>query len=272
MQNNDDQALAAFFDSHVDNYETRHYGRGRHSFMTVREQRVLAFVDRLKLERGARALDAGCGPGYLLERLLTGGLVAHGLDASPAMVARARARVSGLAPEGPASVMVGDIERLPFAGDAFDLVCSTGVIEYLGRDSEVLAEFFRVLRPGGHLILSATNVWSPINYLEPVLEALKRTPWICRPVSALSQRMGHGPVLPRAFRVRRHRPARLKTSLRHAGFDLEAEAYFFFMPWPRPLDRVFPRLTERIGSKMERLSRSPLAGLAEGYLTLARKA
>jgi ubiquinone/menaquinone biosynthesis C-methylase UbiE len=271
MQENDNWRAATFFDSHAEEYEAVHYGARRHSFMTVRQRSVLEFVDRIGLGTGANVLDAGCGPGHLLAALAARGFRARGLDASPAMVSVARARVTASGFSDLPDVTLGDIENMPFEAAAFDLVCSTGVIEYLQDDSAVLSEFFRVLRPGGYLVLPVTNIWSPINYLEPFLERMKRATWIRRPISALWKRLGRGPVLPRHFRVRRHRPARLRASLSKAGFELERDAYFFFMPWPRPFDRVFPRLTERIGPRMERLARSRLAPLAEGYLTLSRK-
>jgi SAM-dependent methyltransferase len=271
MQNTTQEQAAAFFDSHVGDYEATHYGVGRHTFMTERQRRVLVFVDELNLPKGARVLDAGCGPGLLLQALTAKGVRGYGLDASPAMVERARGRLARSGPDVPARVLVGGIERLPFHDGTFDVVCSTGVIEYLSEDREALSEFFRVLRPGGRLILSVTNAWSPVNSLEPLLEAAKRTPWLCGLFNAVARRLGRGPVLPRRFVARRHRPSRLKEGLRRVGLELTRDTYFFFMPWPRPFDRVFPRTTERVSRWMDRLRETRLAPLGEGYLTVSRR-
>jgi ubiquinone/menaquinone biosynthesis C-methylase UbiE len=269
MQTDNEPTVAEFFESHVEDYEAIHYGTRRHSFMTVRHRRVLDFVDGLELAAGAKVLDAGCGPGLLLEALAARRFHVTAFDASPAMVERTRTRLSRQGTR--ASLAVADIERLPFRDESFDLVCSTGVIEYLREDSRVLSEFLRVLRPSGSLVLPVTNAWSPVNCLEPLIESTKRVSWICRPLSALSERVGLGPIRPRLFPVRRHRPASLRRSLVQAGLELRKDRFFYFMPWPRPVDRVLPGATEYLGSRMEGLSDSFAAPLAEGYLTLSAK-
>ena len=67
------ERVTNFFDSNVEDYEAKHYRGQVHSFMTVRQRRVLELVDALGLPEGTPALDAGCGPGYLLEALGRGG-------------------------------------------------------------------------------------------------------------------------------------------------------------------------------------------------------
>ncbi len=52
---------------------------------------------------------------------------------------------------------VGDLERLPFASQSFDLVFSHDVVEHLRRPRIALAEISRVLRPGGKLMLLTPN-------------------------------------------------------------------------------------------------------------------
>lgn len=266
------QGVGAFFDSNVEDYEAKHYSGEVRSFMTVRQRRVLEFVDGLRLPRGTPTLDAGCGPGYLLEALTARGLQVSGMDASSGMLRRAEARVQAAKPEFPVSLKAGDIEHLPFEDASFDLVTSTGVIEYLKDDAMVLGEMLRVLRPGGHLILPVTNVWSPINSFDGFIEFMKRREWFRRPFNLVWQRLGHRPLLPRHFNVRKHRPAELRSGLTAAGFTLEDDLYFFFLPWPRPFDRLVPRASALLGGWMEeRLARSWLGPLAEGYLTISCK-
>ncbi len=50
--------------------------------------------------------------------------------------------------------VVGMGEQLPFKADSFDLVIATGVFEYFGEPRIAATEMHRVLKPGGHLIIS----------------------------------------------------------------------------------------------------------------------
>jgi ubiquinone/menaquinone biosynthesis C-methylase UbiE len=110
-----------------------------------------ATLHRLPLDAGARVLDVGCGTGVLLGRLLGRSPFREvaGVDLSPGMVAQARRRL-------PASVrlLVGDAEALPFAPASFDVVVSASSFHYWPAPVRGLEELRRVLRPGGHLILT----------------------------------------------------------------------------------------------------------------------
>jgi ArsR family transcriptional regulator len=99
-----------------------------------------------------RLLDIGTGTGQLLELLAqrtTGGL---GVDASRAMLALARARLSrpGLTH---CTVKLGDMYRLPMADGSFDHVVLQMVLHYAEDPAAALAEAARVLRPGGTLVV-----------------------------------------------------------------------------------------------------------------------
>jgi len=59
--------------------------------------------------------------------------------------------------------VTGDATHLPFAGASFDTVIATELLEHLPDPRQCLAEVARVLRPGGHLILS-------VPFLEPLHE------------------------------------------------------------------------------------------------------
>lgn len=260
-----------FFDESAVDYEGKHYRDGARSFMTVRQWRVMELVARAGLPHGASVLDAGCGPGYLVEALAAKGYRVRAMDAAEGMLRQARARLTAAAPPFAPEFTIGDIEKLPYPDATFDLACSTGVIEYLTGDATVLGEFYRVLKPGGYLVLPVTNVWSPANWLDVVIEPLKRQSWFRSPLNAVRERMGAPPVLPRHFHVRKHRPSAFRDALSAAGFALQDEVYFHFMPLPRPFDRLAPGVSNAIGAQMERFGRGPLGLIGEGYLTLSRR-
>ena len=268
---NNSRETHRFFDLNVDDYEQKHYKSNSRTFMTVRQERVLEFIDNVEMPPGAAVLDVGCGPGYLLEALGARGFVLSAVDASKEMLSRARERLQRFPNDQVADLRLGDIESLPFQDAVFDLVCSTGVIEYLAADEKALSEMYRVLNPGGYLLLPVTNRLSPINCLDPLVEKLKRATWFREPFNWIWQRQGRRPLLARRFKVRKHWPKQIARSLREAGFELGDDIYFYFLPWPRPFDRLAPKLSEKLSIKMERFGRSRLGVLGEGYLVLAKK-
>lgn len=98
---------------------------------------------------GAALLDFGCGPGRWVDFFVEHGLTYRGADISPEMLAMARARHPGFEFDQ----LEGD--RLPYADDAFDLVCSIAVIHHnpYERQERLLSELARVIRPGGYALL-----------------------------------------------------------------------------------------------------------------------
>jgi len=106
--------------------------------------------DYLPAEGAGRSLlDAGCGAGFHLYTLAARGFACCGLDAADGMVARARELNPGL------DIRQGDVEQLPYADRTFDYVLSIEVIRYLRDPAICLAEFRRVLKPGGMALVTA---------------------------------------------------------------------------------------------------------------------
>lgn len=120
--------------------------------------RERAFRERLlapaHLQPGESVLDVGCGTGTLAivaSRHTTAEV--HGVDASPEMVARARAKArrAGSA----AAFDVARAESLPFADARFDVALSTVMLHHLPRATRLAAvrEMGRVLKPTGRLLV-----------------------------------------------------------------------------------------------------------------------
>ncbi|MFI6451912.1 class I SAM-dependent methyltransferase [Streptosporangium amethystogenes] len=94
------------------------------------------------------ALDAACGTGRVAASLAERGHQLLGVDSSPDMLARARVRV----PQG--DFLLGDLHRLPVPDNAVDLVVCSLALTHIPSLQPSMAEFARVLRPGGHLVIS----------------------------------------------------------------------------------------------------------------------
>jgi SAM-dependent methyltransferase len=94
------------------------------------------------------ALDAACGTGRYAQFLAERGHQVIGVDGSPEMLVRARVRV----PKG--TFLRGALDRLPVADGAVDLVVCTLALTHVRDLGPVIAEFARVLCPGGHLLIA----------------------------------------------------------------------------------------------------------------------
>ncbi|WP_329558617.1 class I SAM-dependent methyltransferase [Streptomyces uncialis] len=94
------------------------------------------------------ALDAGCGTGRIAAVLSQRGHQVVGVDSSPEMLDLARVRV----PDG--EFRLGKLSGLPVADGAVDLVVCCLALTHVPDLRPVMAQFARVLRPGGHLVIS----------------------------------------------------------------------------------------------------------------------
>lgn len=140
----------------------------------------LALVERWAAVQTGLILDAGCGPGQWTAHLASLGHHATGVDQVAAFVARARAQYREV------PFVVGDLDRLPYA----DRSCA-GVLAWYSlihhRPSQLpaaLAEFARVLRPGGGLLVGFFTGERPQPFDHAVTTAYR---W---PPAALAERLG----------------------------------------------------------------------------------
>ena len=101
---------------------------------------------------GRRILDAGCGSGPVMAALRDRGAIVTGFDKSAGMLQLAR-RLGG-----DADLQVADlVGPLPFPDGTFDDVIASLVLHYLEDWGPPLAELWRVLKPGGRLIVSVDH-------------------------------------------------------------------------------------------------------------------
>jgi ubiquinone/menaquinone biosynthesis C-methylase UbiE len=131
------------------------------------------------LPPNARILDAGCGTGLLTLALLRvlrwpAEIVAVDLSARSLQTARRAVRKLKYDPRHKVSFVQANALTLPFNDDSFDLVVTSGVLEYLPLH-EGLGEFARTLAPGGHMVFIPVRP-SPVTTLLEIMFRFKAHP------------------------------------------------------------------------------------------------
>jgi SAM-dependent methyltransferase len=104
---------------------------------------------------GEKVLEVGCGTGSDLLQFARHGALATGVDLTAKHVELARLRVGDLA-----AVLQADARHLPLEDESFDYIYSHGVLHHCDEPERVVAEMFRVLRPGGRFNVHVYALWS----------------------------------------------------------------------------------------------------------------
>lgn len=179
-----------------------------------------------------RLLEVGCGEGANLVHALAAApgrvRAVHGCDRFPSKARFARDHVPGLA------AVVADALRLPYAARAFDVVLLRDVLHHLVAPGPALLEAWRVVAPGGALVLVEPNA------LNPLMLAL-----------ALRDPAERGVLASTASRLR----ARLEALPGRGAVALE-------LMHPFPIERLAlrPRLAPLLGGALARAAMARLSG------------
>jgi ubiquinone/menaquinone biosynthesis C-methylase UbiE len=134
--------------------------------MLKRKAAVIEMVDRYSCNQHLNILDVGCGPGVMLEAILSRGHIVRGIDLSEDMVREANARLGGTGSAHPLCVK-GDIEALPFDDESMDVVLCLGVLPYLREEQNGINEISRVVRKGGLAVVVMPNLIKLGNLFDP---------------------------------------------------------------------------------------------------------
>jgi len=162
-----------------------------------------AVLRTLREFRVRSVLDIGCGTGQLAVRIREDlpAVAIVGCDFSGGMLRRAVARSEAI------DWVRGDAGRLPFDDGAFDAIVSTEAFHWFPDQDRALLEFFRVLQPGGRLLLALVN--TPTALVSEVMHAGSRL-------------VGEPFYWPTTAQMRRR--------VEHAGFKVESQRRIFRVP------------------------------------------
>ena len=180
-------------------------------------------IDDLQVDFAARyaaggdLLEVGCGTGLLLRRFAQLTKSARGIDLSPGMLEKARAR--GL------DVSTGTVLDLPFPDASFDVTCSFKVLAHVEDIERALGEMVRVTRPSGAVIADFYNPYS-------LRGLVKRF----GPAGAISASTDESAVYTRfdsPFRVAKLLPPGWRIASSRGVRILTPAAFAFRVPWLR---------------------------------------
>lgn len=185
------------------------------------KKRVRTVFEWIEPQDDHLILDMPCGRGFYLNMLrYASGCRLIGAELDSEIMAKARQNVGHL-PD--VALTQANLYALPFPDATFDAVILSEILEHVDDDVRGLREAYRVLKPGGVVVITVPHAnypfwWDPIN---KTLETLFRT------------HIQHGPLAGIwANHVRLYTREALRCAALTAGFEVEAERSFTHYCFP----------------------------------------
>ena len=145
-----------------------------HGLHLIRSEEFRRIVRRLN--RGGLLLDIACGDGFFTRRFAEAiDAETWGIDLMPSRIEKARFYNQ----RDRVHFELADASSIPFPNQTFEQVVSMCAIEHFEDDRQVLAEAFRVLKPGGRIVLTCDAFWN-VGFTKEELAAHARRYYVQR--------------------------------------------------------------------------------------------
>ena len=238
-----------------------------------RHNTALDWIRKLGLRADARVLEIGCGAGLITVALAGEGHTVDAMDTTTAMLQMTRRHAVHRGVQDRIRLHLADVHALPFEAQTFDLVIAIGVIPWLHSEQAALQEIHRVLKRGGHLLVTADNNARLNRILDPVSSP------VLAPLRAVAKRLlklcGSWSPDP-GFQPKRHYPHEVDRLIDGCNLKKLRSATVGFGPFTVFGKELFPgplgiRLHRQLQSLAARRARIPLGWAGSHYLMLAAK-
>jgi ubiquinone/menaquinone biosynthesis C-methylase UbiE len=262
-----------YYEGEAQEYNREFYiAKGGYPTLQYRHKYMLEMALQLDLPKDARVLDIGCGPGEMVLDLMRNEWRVWGIDIAANMIEIAKEKVAKAPQKNEVHLATGDIEKLDFENQFFDLIICSGVVEYLPGDEKWMAEMSRILKPGGVLIINVTNKWALRKWTAPLIEPLKRSKFLHSGMNFIKEKvLRRGKLHHFPFRPCVHSPKGFDNYLAQHGYEKLAFRYFDFSVMVAPFDTLFSFVTIPIRRWMENYSHRNWVLSGTGYIVSARK-
>ncbi|HEY1754526.1 MAG TPA: class I SAM-dependent methyltransferase [Bryobacteraceae bacterium] len=248
--------VVEFFDKRADDYDREYDGETPGGYaLRVRRRIVLELFD----QPGGKVLDLGCGPGVMADSLADRGCKFVGLDPSSKMLGIGRRRFQDR--EG-IHFLAGEATRVALSDKAFDAVICMGVIDALKDGRLAVSEMLRVLKPGGTLIVTFTNLVSPYAWWKNYILYPAATQW---------HRLRNGGQIEKLGGRTLYTHPSAHGLLRSQGAEIIRTVNHYYNIFLSPLDEILPSAALRITKKLEDREWPRPDWIAAGFIVKARK-
>jgi len=131
-------------------------------------RRARIIFENLDQKGNEKVLEVGCGRGFYLNALSRcfPKLKITGIDLSPERLDKARDFIG----QSRVELLQADVTSLPFKNNSFDRIIAAEILEHVKDDQRAISEIYRVLRPGGLVMITVPNkdypfLWDPLNWV-----------------------------------------------------------------------------------------------------------
>ncbi len=217
---------------------------GKAEYFRLHRHRFAAMLRAIDAPKNAQILEVGVTPGHFTELLVQSGYQVSGVDLDPFTRRTLWERLG-------VDVRQANLERepLPFPANSFDWVVFSEVIEHLVYSPlPVLREFYRVLRPGGNVLISTPNELYVKSRLRTLMRVLLWQSLSTR--DEFSHQMRLEGTARYTTHARTYTMRELTWLVQEAGFRIAQQRYE--APW------------ERVGLEADRLRSHTLRVIAKG--------